>query len=209
MLRSLASRPSPRHPARRLTKVAFVAITLAMLAPGQALAADGADARAASMSNGCTYADALNGQASNESFKASTLCLMNAQRVAYGLRPLRAQSRLAVAAGSFASEMVAKQFFAHQSPQGSTPLSRIKATRYMRKTISWMVGENIAWGTGSLATPRAMVQAWMHSAPHRKNLLDPMYTEVSIGIADGAPTTLGAGEQGSTYVTDFGRRRLR
>lgn len=195
-------------PRRSLTQAALAAAALAILVPGQALASDSADARATAMSDRCAHADALGGQATVDDFEASTLCLMNAQRVAYGLRPLRAQSRLALAAASFANEMVSGKFFAHQSPKGSTPLSRIKATRYMRKTISWMVGENIAWGTGSLATPRATVQAWMHSPPHRRNLLDPMYTEVGIGIANGAPTALDAGEQGSTYVTDLDRKSV-
>jgi uncharacterized protein YkwD len=208
MLRSRARRSSTQF-ARRLPTAALIVTSLAILAPATAAAATGADARAEAMNNGCAYADALAGQTSTDNFKASTLCLMNAQRAGYGLRPLRAQSRLAQAAASFANEMVARQFFAHESPSGSTPLSRIKATRYLRKTITWMVGENIAWGTGRMATPRATVKAWMQSPPHRKNLLDPMYNEVGIGIANGAPQALDAGEQGSTYVTDFGRRRLR
>ena len=58
-----------------------------------------------------------------------------------------------------------------------------------------------------LATPRATVRAWMHSPDHRANLLDRRFADVGIGVAEGAPIALGAGELGGTYVTDFGRRR--
>jgi uncharacterized protein YkwD len=85
-------------------------------------------------------------------------------------------------------------------------LSRIKATSYLRNAQRWTVGENLAWGTGTLATPRATVEAWMRSADHRANLLDRGFDDVGIGIATGAPTTLDDGETGGTYVTDFGRR---
>jgi uncharacterized protein YkwD len=72
--------------------------------------------------------------------------------------------------------------------------------------VRWTVGENLAWGTGTLASPRATVDAWMHSADHRENLLDRGFADVGIGIAAGAPEELVADESGGTYVTDFGRR---
>jgi uncharacterized protein YkwD len=102
--------------------------------------------------------------------------------------------------------MVRARFFDHTSPGGSTMVSRIKATSYLRDAVRWTVGENLAWGTGAKATPRATVDAWMHSADHRANLLDRSFAEVGIGIAPGAPAELQADEAGGTYVTDFGRR---
>ena len=57
-------------------------------------------------------------------------------------------------------------------------LARIKATTYLRDVTSWSVGENLAWGSGTLATPRAMVRAWMQSADHRANLLDRHFADV-------------------------------
>ena len=58
---------------------------------------------------------------------------------------------------------------------------------------SWSVGENLAWGTGVLATPRATVRAWMHSPDHRANLLDRRFADVGIGVAAGAPIALERG----------------
>ena len=45
-----------------------------------------------------------------------------------------------------------------------------------------------------------MVGAWMHSAPHRANILDGRFTMIGIGVALGSP----AGGGGATYSTDFG-----
>jgi uncharacterized protein YkwD len=161
---------------------------------------------AARASERCDDADALPGQVSQARLRAATLCLMNAERGARGLARLQAEPALARAAGSYARLMVRERFFDHTSPGGSTMMSRIHASRYLRDVRSWSVGENLAWGTGTLATPRATVRAWMRSADHRANLLDPRFRDVGIGIAEGAPEALGPNEPGGTYVTDFGRR---
>jgi uncharacterized protein YkwD len=196
---------------RRHVHIVAVLVALAVLvapARGQADggAAAAAKARARVASDRCESADALPGQASVTDARDAVLCLMNAQRTARGLKRLRAQPDLAEAAGRFARQMVRDRFFDHTSPGGSTMVSRIKATSYLRDAVRWTVGENLAWGTGTKATPRATVDAWMHSADHRANLLDRGFAEVGIGIAAGAPAQLQADETGGTYVTDFGRR---
>jgi uncharacterized protein YkwD len=179
----------------------------ALLAPAVGRADGGAvKERASAASARCEAADALPGQVSLSEVREATLCLMNAQRTARGLARLRAQPALAQAASRFARQMVRDGFFDHTSPGGSTMLSRIKGTSYLREARSWTVGENLAWGTGSKATPRATVDAWMRSADHRANVLDRGFADVGIGIAAGAPAPLDADESGGTYVTDFGRR---
>jgi uncharacterized protein YkwD len=171
---------------------------------GASTASPAAKARAAS--DRCDGADAQPGQASADDMRDAVLCLMNAQRTARGLKRLRAQADLGEAASKFARQMVRDQFFDHTSPGGSTMVSRIKAADYFDDVVKWTVGENLAWGTGTKATPRATVDAWMHSAAHRENLLDHSFNDVGIGVAPGAPTALEDGETGGTYVTDFGRR---
>jgi uncharacterized protein YkwD len=194
-----------RHVQIAVGLLAFAA--LAAPAPGQADGGAAAiKARAKIASDRCQSADALPGQASVADAREATLCLMNAQRTARGLGRLKAQPELALVAGRFARQMVRDQFFDHKSPGGSTMLSRIRSTSYLRNVRRWTVGENLAWGTGTLATPRATVEAWMRSADHRANLLDRGFADVGIGIATGAPTTLDDDETGGTYVTDFGRR---
>jgi uncharacterized protein YkwD len=185
-----------------VTVLAFVALA----APATAHAKGGPAARARSASERCTGADAMPGQSAAEDLRQATLCLMNAERTARGVGRLQAEPLLSRVASSYARQMVRGQFFDHTSPGGSTMLARIRATSYLRDVTSWSVGENLAWGTGALATPRAMVRAWMQSAEHRANLLDRHFADVGIGVAAGAPVALEPGELGGTYVTDFGRR---
>jgi uncharacterized protein YkwD len=197
---------------RRPFHVAAGLLAFAVLLAPAGGQADGGSAavraQAKIASDACPSADALPGQASVADAREALLCLMNAQRTARGLGRLKAQPALAVVAGRFARQMVRDRFFDHTSPGGSTMVSRIKGTTYLRHAQRWTVGENLAWGTGTLATPRATVEAWMHSADHRANLLDRNFTDAGIGIATGAPTALDADETGGTYVTDFGRRVL-
>ena len=178
----------------------------ALWAPATARADGGPAARARAASERCVSADAMPGQAAVDDLRAATLCLMNAERTARGLGRLQSEPLLGRVAAGYARQMVRGQFFDHTSPAGSTMLARIKATSYLRDVTSWSIGENLAWGTGTLATPRAMVRAWMQSAEHRANLLDRHFADVGIGVAAGAPVALEPGELGGTYVTDFGRR---
>jgi uncharacterized protein YkwD len=195
---------------RRHVHIVAALVALAVLVAPAGGQADGgaaaAKARAKVASERCESGDALPGQVSVTDARDAVLCLMNAQRTARGLKRLRAQPDLAEAAGRFARQMVRDRFFDHTSPGGSTMVSRIEATSYLRDAVRWTVGENLAWGTGTKATPQATVDAWMHSADHRANLLDRDFAEVGIGIAAGAPAELQADEAGGTYVTDFGRR---
>ena len=193
--------------ARSRHSVLVMFSVLAFTAPATAAADAGSAGRARAASERCAYADALPGQAAGEDLRDATLCLMNAERAARGLGRLQAEPLLGRVAGGYARQMVRGRFFDHTSPGGSTMLARIKATSYLRDVASWSVGENLAWGTGPLATPRATVRAWMHSPDHRANLLDRRFADVGIGVAVGAPIALDAGELGGTYVTDFGRRR--
>ncbi|HEV7750575.1 MAG TPA: CAP domain-containing protein [Baekduia sp.] len=136
---------------------------------------------------------------------AATLCLLNEQRAAQHLPALTQSSPLDRAAGGYAGAMVDQRFFDHVSPGGSTLLQRIKAAGWVAASGSWTVGENIAWGSGSLGTPASIVDGWMHSAGHRANILNGSFAEIGIGIAEGAPRG-GVGGEAGTYVTDFGSR---
>jgi uncharacterized protein YkwD len=192
--------------ARSRHGVVAALVFVALAAPVTARADGGPAARARAASDRCASADAMPGQAAVEDLRAATLCLMNAERAARGLGRLQAEPLLGRVAASYARQMVRGQFFDHTSPAGSTMLARIRSTSYLRDVTSWSVGENLAWGSGNLATPRAMVRAWMQSAEHRANLLDRHFADVGIGVAPGAPVVLEPGELGGTYVTDFGRR---
>lgn len=135
--------------------------------------------------------------------RQATLCLLNRQRIRYGLPRLREHRSLTHAARKYARLMVDNHFFDHVSPAGTTMAQRVKRTNYLKRTRSWALGENIAWGSGGAATPAQIVNAWMHSAGHRANILNRRFREIGVGVALGAPT----GGTGATYVNEFGLRK--
>ncbi len=64
----------------------------------------------------------------------------------------------------------------------------------------WRAGENIAWGTGHLATVRAIFVAWLHSPEHRANILG-RYSQVGISVEVGDLQGHGAAH---VWTQDFG-----
>ncbi|MFT4035044.1 MAG: CAP domain-containing protein [Patulibacter sp.] len=172
-----------------------------------ALAAGLITASPAAAATACSGADALPGSISGEVLEQATLCLLNEQRSNAGLKPLKPHAKLDLAAVRFSQAMVQQQFFNHVSPQGSTLGSRIKQVSYTKGAKRWFLGENIGWGTGSRSTPAKMVDAWMNSAGHKRNILDPAFKEIGIGVVLGAPVaTAASASTGATYTTDFGAR---
>jgi uncharacterized protein YkwD len=164
-----------------------------------ALAIPAAPAQAAR----CAGANALPTAANAKQVRGATLCLLNQHRRAHGLAPLRSNARLQAAATRYAGQMVRQRFFDHTAPDGTTFDQRIRAAGYVSfQTLA----ENIAWGAGRQATPARIVDGWMHSSGHRRNILDRDLHEIGIGIAPGAPQDI-RGQPAATYTTDFGRRR--
>ena len=154
----------------------------------------------------CDNADDLPTAGTISEARDATLCLLNQQRTSRGLGKLRNNFRLRDAAQSYSRAMVVNDFFDHVSPGGSTLVSRVKATRYLNGANGWMLGENIAWGGSTRATPAETVDAWMHSAGHKRNILTGDFDEIGIGIAIGAPAQLPGDVPSATYTTDFGSR---
>jgi uncharacterized protein YkwD len=133
-----------------------------------------------------------------------TLCLLNHERAAHGLRALRPNPKLDRAAVGHSSDMVASNLFSHTSSNGAGVAGRIRSAGYLSGARGWSVGENIGWGQGSLSSPSSMVQMWMHSPGHRANILTSAFREIGIGVVYGTPVR--GGMTGVTYTTDFGRR---
>jgi uncharacterized protein YkwD len=129
-----------------------------------------------------------------------TLALINAARARYGAPALRADPRLERAARRHSRDMVAHRYFAHDSRSGARFSARIARVGWMRGRARWRVGEDLAWGTGRAATPRAVLAAWLHSPAHRRVLLRRSYRVVGVGVAAGTPK----GRAGRTYTADFG-----
>lgn len=135
----------------------------------------------------------------------AAVCLINHRRSVRGLPRLRINSRLGRAAMWHTHDMVHRRYFGHVSRRGRDVVDRLYGARYLGGRFSWAVGENLAWGSGSRGTPRAIVRAWMSSRGHRRNMLDARFREIGIGVIANGPrhTDLPA----ATYTATFGVRR--
>ncbi len=123
-------------------------------------------------------------------------CELNQERTKRGLSAVRHDEGLALAAKRYSRAMVDQGFFDHVSPSGSTLGSRLKRVGFR---AAGRAGETIGWGSGSLASPAALVAAWMASPPHREIILDGGFSAVGVGVAPGAPV----GGAGATVTADF------
>jgi uncharacterized protein YkwD len=137
---------------------------------------------------------------------AATLCLIERERTAYHLAALRSNSSLQRIASSQAKDMVVGDYFGDNTPTGGTPWQRITASHYATDARSVSVAQNIGWGTGELATPAAIVNAWMLSPPHRQIMLTSSYRDIGVGVAPAAPSSLNEGMEGATYSVEFATR---
>ena len=157
----------------------------------------------AALAASCPGADAMPIAASPATAKSATLCLLNNERAANGLAPLASQSQLESAATGYSQAMVQQHFFSHTSPSGGTLKDRLSA--YITGVTTWDIGENLAWGEGSYATPASVVGGWMRSQGHRANILNTTFREIGIGIVAGTPGG-SPPESSATYSAEFGAR---
>ena len=135
---------------------------------------------------------------------AATLCLVNAERTSRGLAALKVDRSLERAALGHASDMVEHSYFSHNGRNGSEIADRVRATGYFR-SADWIIGENLAWGSGAMGAPSSIVGAWMRSSGHRDNILRAGYREIGLGVVSGNPAS---GSGGATYASEFGAVRV-
>jgi len=161
--------------------------------------------RPATAADECTGANLTPSASNIESVVAATLCLVNDERVRFGESALSEDPRLASAAVGHSRDMDAHDYFSHTSPSGQTLLMRIQASGFIpNANVGYTLGENIAWGTLWLGTPRSIVKAWMESPGHRANILNGSYRYTGIGVDPGLPSSMSSGQAGGMYTQDFG-----
>jgi uncharacterized YkwD family protein len=103
--------------------------------------------------------------------------LTNAERKKNGLPPLKADAALSKVAQTKSNDMNAKNYFSHTSPTYGSPFDMMRDFGVTYKTA----GENIAKGQ---PTAKDVVNAWMNSEGHRKNILSPNYTNIGVGFTE-------------------------
>jgi len=135
---------------------------------------------------------------------ATLLCLVNRRRAAAGVRALRASAPLTAAAAQHSSAMVARHFFGHAGAAGLR--RRVVRAGYVRPDQIATLGETLAWGAGTMATPAQLMDAFTESRAHRRTLLYERFRDAGVGITLGAPLPGAGGGPAATVTVDFGRR---
>lgn len=109
-------------------------------------------------------------------YQKEVVDLVNVERSKAGLNPLTLDADVSNVATKKSQDMIDNNYFAHNSPTYGSPFDMLKKFGISYKTA----GENIAMGQ---KTPKEVVNAWMNSEGHRKNILNPNYSKIGVGIA--------------------------
>jgi len=125
--------------------------------------------------------------------------LVNVTRAQHGLRPVRFSRLLDRSALLKAQAIRSCGSFTH-TPCGASATRSFQQVGYRFGTV----GENLAWGTGSLASPQSIVNAWLASAHHRAILLSPRWQ--TAGVAAIEAPHLGGYSNVRLWVLQFGSR---
>ena len=109
-----------------------------------------------------------------------------AVRTREGLVPLTREPALDAVAREHSVDMAVRHYFAHETPEGLTPPDRLARGGIEGITLA---GENV--GLTSRGDPnREILEGWLASPEHRRNLLMPAFNATGIGIARAADGTL-------------------
>ena len=180
--------------ARRCVAVAGAALTALGLFALPVLGAR----RAAHAADACPGSSLIPDRSDLAAVDNTLVCLINGERALSGLAPLASERGLTGAAVRHSRDMIRHDYFADLPPADASALQVVSAAGYPCPPCS--AGVNVAWGVGQLATPRAIVNAWMASPPHRANLLSAVFRATGIGLAIGHPRAVWPGGGGVTVT---------
>ncbi|MCA9325324.1 CAP domain-containing protein [Candidatus Saccharibacteria bacterium] len=127
--------------------------------------------------------------ASSQTSALSLLDQTNQIREANNVNDLTLSTTLSRAATAKANDMVAHDYWSHNTPEGVSPWRFITDAGYHYQSA----GENLAYG---FSDSQQTILAWLHSPEHRDNLLNTTYSQVGFGIVHASdylgkgPTTL-------------------
>jgi uncharacterized protein YkwD len=155
-------------------KPVVVLATAAVLLAGGGIAATRAGAEQTPAGSGPAASDPA--ARSSAPVQREILALINRYRRTYGCRRVTLDRRLIEAADQHAADMARHHYFAHASRNGDRAGDRVTDAGYRWRRY----GENIARGVDS---PYEVVDGWMHSPEHRRNILDCSLVQMGVGVA--------------------------
>ena len=102
--------------------------------------------------------------------------LINGERAKTGAKKLTIDSRMVTAARLYGRDMMERKYFSHYSPEGEDAEDRLQAAGVKYR----LMGENLAFAPDV----QTAHQGLMESEGHKKNILDPEFRRVGIGVID-------------------------
>ncbi|WP_442271030.1 CAP domain-containing protein [Streptomyces sp. M-16] len=121
---------------------------------------------------------------------AEVVALVNKERAAVGCPAVTVNDKLTKAAQDHSADMAAHATMSHTGSDGSDPGRRITDAGYVWRTY----GENVAYG---YPTAAKVMEGWMNSPGHKRNILDCSYKEIGVGLS----------QPGQYWTQDFGAAR--
>lgn len=106
------------------------------------------------------------------------LDLVNSERTKHGLKPLIIDMEITKVARIKSRDMIDNNYFSHTSPTYGSPFDMMKRFGISYRTA----GENLAGNSSVTGAHTAL----MNSEGHRKNILNPNFTHIGIGIEKGS-----------------------
>jgi uncharacterized protein YkwD len=100
--------------------------------------------------------------------------MVNAERISMGVTPVSMSDELTQVARAHSRDMFLRRYFAHNTPEGKTPGDRITEAGI----IYHLAGENLAYAPSVTVAHSGL----MNSPEHKKNILDPEFRHIGIGI---------------------------
>ena len=111
------------------------------------------------------------------------LRLVNAKRRSIGCPELKWDNQVALVALKHSKDMISRNFFGHNNPDGKNPFKRLQESKVLFSSAA----ENIASGP---KTGRQVFEIWLNSPGHRKNMLNCRFTRHGVAIVEGRWTHL-------------------
>lgn len=113
----------------------------------------------------------------DEDSERRMLELVNREREKVGVPPLIVDATIIPVARAHSEDMWRRAYFAHENPEGETPFDRMREGGVSFRAA----GENLALAR----TVERAHNGLMNSPGHKRNILDPTFTRIGIGVIDG------------------------
>ncbi len=125
----------------------------------------------------------------------------NSARSQNGVGGLNLNDKLDAAAQAKANDMASRNYWSHNTPEGSPPWVFVSNQGYSYQKL----GENLAAG---FSDEQSTINGWMASQPHRENLLDPAFVDVGFGFANNPDYTSAGGGPMTIVVAFYGKPQV-